>query len=205
MRKTETSLSLQSWYSGSRKGLDTLLEHNLPWIHAHVRRRLGPLLRRKGETADYVQEAMVQFLKYGPRIQISDDGHFRALLVKIVENSLRNQHEWFTARRRAISREHPLPPDTYLCLDPPREGVKTPTQSAGRNEQEAWVRLGIELLEPESREIIVHKQWDSLSFIEIGKRLGISADAARMRYNRAVGHLADTVWKLRRGKITAVV
>jgi len=81
------------------------LERHLPWIQKQVRLRLGSKLRAKGETCDYVQDAVVQFLHYGPRIMISSDRQFRALLARIVENALCDKHDWFTARRRDMTYE----------------------------------------------------------------------------------------------------
>ena len=169
MEGSETSIYLKQWNQGDRKGLEGLLERHLSWIRGRVQKRLGPLLRRKGDTCDYVQDAVVQFLQYGPRITVSDDGQFRALLCKIVENTLCNQYERFTARRREIARERPLPTDTVLSLDLPHAAVHSPSQSAARHEQEAWVRLGIELVSPEDREVLVLREWDGLSFKEIGE------------------------------------
>ena len=94
----------------------------------------------KGETCDYVQDAIVQFLQYGPRFTISNDARFRGLLAKIVENVLCNKYHWFIARRREIARERPLPSDTVLNLDPPRHAVDSPSMAADKHEQEAWVR-----------------------------------------------------------------
>ena len=203
--KSQTVQFLQAWNQGDRKGLDSLLAHHLPWIQAHVRKRLGSLLRNRGETVDFVQDAMIQFLQYGPRIQITDDNHFRALMMRIVENTIRDKHDWFTAKRRALSRENPLPRDTILCLDPPRARVRTPSMEAHESEQEAWIRLGMELMDPEDREVLILRQWEDLPFAEIGERLGLSEDAARMRNNRAVSKLGKIVGNLRRGKIAGLV
>ena len=64
---TETCRFLMQWNSGDPKGLEALLEAHMPWIHDQVRRRMGPVLRGKGETCDYVQDALTEFLRYGPR------------------------------------------------------------------------------------------------------------------------------------------
>jgi RNA polymerase sigma-70 factor (ECF subfamily) len=205
MEETETSIFLKQWNQGDRNALEDLLERHLSWIRARVRKRLGPFLRKKGESCDYVQEAVVQFLQYGPRIAISDDGQFRALLCKIVENTLCNQYEWFMARRREIARERPLPTDTVLSLDLPQAQVGTPSQSAARHEQEAWVRLGIELVSPEDREVLVLREWDRLSFKEIGKHLGIPSGTAQVRHFRALSRLSDTVGAIRRGNLKNLV
>jgi len=201
----QTSLLLMQWHQGNHDSLNQLLKRHYQWIHEQVRRRIGPVLRKKGDTTDYVQDAMVQFLKYGPRFVISDEHHFRSLLLRIVENAVKDKHDWFTARRRDIARENPIPADTVLSLDTFSGSDKSPSQYANDNEQEAWIRLGMEFIEPEDREIIVLHQWDDLSFIEIGEHLGISANAARKRHNRSVKRLAEIVWSLRKGDFTQIL
>ena len=192
---------LRQWHEGDQDSLNALLERHLYWIRKQVSKRLGPVLRSKGETCDYVQDAMVEFLKYGPRFTISDEKHFRALLLRIVQNVLRNRHDWFTARRRDIAQVRPLPSETILSLDPSHGSAKTPSRLLARHEQEAWVRMGLEFLEDKHRELIVSRKWDELSFDEIGKRLGVSSNAARMRHRHAVLKLEEMIWKLRSGKI----
>lgn len=195
--KTETFHNLERLHKGKRDGLETLLNRHLGWIQNHVRRRLGPKLRRMIDSSDVVQEAVVEFLQYGPRFLVSDENHLRALLARIVENVLRDKNDWYAARRREMALERPLPPDTVLCLDRKKGSVKTPSKSAQRHEEEAWIRLGIELLDPEDREVLVFRQWDNLSFVEIGERLNLSSGAAWMRHSRALGKLAKKVRDLR--------
>jgi RNA polymerase sigma factor (sigma-70 family) len=203
--KTDTSQYLTQWHAGHREGIDALLERHMPWIRDQVRLRMGPVLRRRGDTGDYVQDAMVEFLIYGPRFMLSDEGQFRALILKIVQNTLRNRVDRFTAKRRAVSRERPLPSDTILCLDSPHPSVKTPSQSAAGHEQEAWVRLGMEFVDDPTREVLVLRDWDRLTFGDIGRRLGISSEAARKRYHRAFTRLADKVLMLRRGELDKIL
>jgi RNA polymerase sigma-70 factor (ECF subfamily) len=201
MSSSQTTQFLQRWHAGDLEGLNALLERHLPWLREQVHRQLGPVLRKKGDTSDYVQDAMVQFLRYAPRFTVSDEPSFRALVLRVAVNSLRNQYDWFTAKRRAIARERPLPADTVLDLDPGHGEVRTPSKSAIRLEREAWVRLGMELLGPEDREILILREWEDTPFPEIGERLGITQEAARMRHNRAALRLADRVWALRNGRL----
>ncbi len=202
--KTATFLSLSQWNAGEEQALDNVLERHLPWIREQVRKRLTVLLRQKAETMDYVQDVVIQFMRYGPRFVVSDEKRLRGLLYRIVENSLHDKYDWFTARRRAISRERPLPSDTVISLDPPRGSVSTPSRIAHRNEREAWIRLGLEFLAPDDRELIALRQWEKVPYDEIGKKLGLSPDAVRMRYNRAVGRLGDKVGALRCGQVDSI-
>ena len=45
------------------------------------------------------------------------------------------------------------------------------------------------------------REWEGLALAEIGRRLDVSEDAARMRFNRAVRRLARTVRGLRSGNL----
>ena len=63
------------------------------------------------------------------------------------------------------------------------------------------MRLALELLDPEDRQLIVLRQWDNLEFNEIGEKMGLAPDAARMRFNRALPKLAMKVQQLQRGQI----
>jgi RNA polymerase sigma factor (sigma-70 family) len=148
---------------------------------------------------------MVQFLKFGPHFTITKDTQFRALLLRIVENTLRYRHEWFMAKRRKIAKERPLPSETVLLLDPARDAAHTPSKSAERHEREAWIRLGMELLDPKDREILVLRQWDNRSFAKIGEGLDVEPETARMRHNRAVKRLAAKVGALRARKLAEVL
>lgn len=202
---TITFQCLQRWNSGEKEGLEELIERHLPWIRRRVQQRLGPKLRQMVESLDVVQDAAFQFFQYGPNIVLSDEEHFRALLARIIENVLRNQSEWFSAQRRQVARNRPLPTETVLHLEGSLVTDRTPSQSVERHEREAWIRLGIELLDAKNREVIVLRQWESLSYDEIGLRLKIPANTARMRYERALKRLAKTVGAIRRGEISQVI
>jgi RNA polymerase sigma-70 factor (ECF subfamily) len=185
--------------------LDELLKRHLPWIQSYVHRKLGSKWRSKADTGDIVQEAMIQFLRYGPRVKVTNDRQFRALLCRIIENVVCDQYDWFTAHRRTIARERPLPSDTVLNLDPPQGRVNTPSKIVLQQEDEAWLRLGLELLEPKNREVIILHKWENLSFSEIGKRLGIAKSVARRRYLRSIDLLIETINKLQVGQLDAVI
>ena len=198
----ETVLDLQRrWHDGDRAALAELVQKNLPWIHAQVRKRLDAGLRRKLDSVDMVQDAVVQVLENGPRFEIANQGHFRALVARIVANDIHDRHRWMKRERRDAGREGPVASDSVLKLDEPVKDVTRPSETIDRNERQAWVRLAIQLLDPEDRLAVRMRQWDQASFAEIGERLGISEDAARMRHNRALRRLAEKVIDLRSGSI----
>jgi RNA polymerase sigma factor (sigma-70 family) len=199
--ETETSALLRQWHTGDREALNGLLERHLPAIREHVGRRLGAQLRAKETISDIVQDTVMQVLRYGPRFQVSDARHFHLLMARIVENVLRDKNDWYRARRRDRARECPLPPDSAIELGGPMRQRNPLSTEADRHEREAFVRMGLELLEPERREILVLRLWDGLSFAVIGERLGVSADAASKRCQRAMIDLGKTMRSLRHGDI----
>ncbi len=198
--ETQTFGLLRRWHAGDAAALGELVRRDLPWIRAQVQNRLGPGLRGKAETGDIVQEAMVQVLRDGPQFVVSDHQQFRALVAAIVENVLRRQHRADHQQRRDVSREQELPTAGVLDLD-----GTSPSQAAMRSEDAAWLELGIELLGPSDRDVVVLRQWDGLAFSEVGERLGISSDHARSRFRRALAKLAPLMRRLRGGQLAAVL
>jgi RNA polymerase sigma-70 factor (ECF subfamily) len=197
----DTTVLLKRWNSGDEAALQELLQQHLPWIRAHVEHRLGDFLRAKEDSGDIVQDALVEFLRYGPRFEVSNEAHLRFLLGRIAENVLRDRHDFFTRRRRQAAREQPIPDDSVLALDPGAREVTQPDAALERKQWQAWVRLALELMDPEDREVIVLRQWDNLEFAQIGERLGLGADAVRMRFQRALPKLAQKIQMLQRGDI----
>ena len=197
----DTLVLLRRWHAGERAAIDALIARDLPWIRDYVHTRLGPLLRARADTGDYVQGAVMAALQYTPRFVTADRRQFRALVARIVENHLRDAHDHHAAERRHPQRERELPNDSVLDLDRSRHAAGLPPVVAARDEQEAWVHLALELLDPPDRQVLRLRQWQELEFAEVGQRLGISETAARMRFQRALPKLAQQLLRLRHGQI----
>ena len=196
---TSTLDLLDRWHQGSDDALERLVTRHLPMVHRIVRARIGGALRGKVESVDVVQEAMMNLLQYLPRFRIADDASFRGLLARIVENVIRDQRRWFDALRRRRSVEQALPEDSVLDLD--TGSLESPSAVLARHENEAWLRVGMELLAPDDRDVIALRDWDEVGFREIGERFGASEDAARKRYHRATAKLAGILRRVKRGDL----
>ncbi len=192
---------LQRWHEGDREALDEILVRDLSWIHKQVHFKLGDRIRSKEETVDIVQDAVIDFLQYGPRFLISDKDQFRGLVAQIVANTIRDKNDWYKAKRRALDREKPLPSDTVINLDAAGRKADGPKTLAQKNEREALIRLALELIDPDDRQVIVLRQLEDRSFPEIGEQLGIDANTVRMRFNRAMPRLAKRLDELRSGTL----
>jgi RNA polymerase sigma-70 factor (ECF subfamily) len=195
---TET---MHRWCDGDQSALEPLLREELPRIRRLVMAGLGEGMAGRVEADDLVQEVMLDILRYGPRFRAANRAQFHALVGRIAANVIRDEHRWQSARCRGFSQERPLPPSSVLRLDPSVVTPERPAGAASRDEQQGWIRIALEFLEPEDRRVILLRDWEELQFEEIGERMGLAANAARMRYNRALPRLAERVLDLQRGRV----
>lgn len=198
---TPTLALLRRWHAGETQAMSLLLDRHISTIRERVHRRLGTLLRTKEETDDLVQDAVVRFLVDCPRFEVVDEDHFRLLLARVVENTLRDKYHWHMRRRRDVARECVMPSTSVLLVGPLADRRDSPSGIAAHEEQKAWVRFALDLLDADERELVIARDFDSHSFAEMAGRLGVSEGAARMRYHRAVAKITRIVGALRRGKV----
>lgn len=192
---------LQRWHGGDETALAELVQAHIDWLRNHVAKRLGAFLRARGDADDYLQDAILDFLRDGPRFQVRDSAQFRALLARIAENTLRDRNDWFRAKRRHLGSSVTLVRDSVLSLDPALQRSTTPSRAAAQTEVRDWVRLALELLEAEDRKILLAREYEDRSFVQIGEELGMTANAVRMRWVRAVARLAEVMKGLQAGKL----
>ncbi|MBI1851953.1 MAG: sigma-70 family RNA polymerase sigma factor [Planctomycetes bacterium] len=202
MKKDEpdTVELLRRWHSGDSEALGEIVTRHSEWISRYVHGRIGAALRSKAETGDIVQEAFLVLLRSGPRFVVSNSKHFRCVIARMIENVIRDQVNHFNAICRETSRERPLS-DTVIDLDPPKNAVRRPSEEAQERENEAFMRLGLELLESDDRRVILLRYFDELPFAAVGKYLGITDAAAAMRFRRALARLGKMVALLRKGRL----
>lgn len=196
---------LRRFNAGDEAALGGLLERHRAWLEDYVRRRRGPALRGRVETLDAAQDAVIDFLEYGPRFELADEEQLRALLARIVENNLRDANKHWRRGRRDVAREQRFTTATVLRLDPPAPASESPSAIADRDERRAWIRLALEFLDEDDRRVLLLREWEQRSFPEIASELGMTESGVRMRYQRALPKLADCVGRLRRGGLAELV
>ncbi|MBL8754430.1 MAG: sigma-70 family RNA polymerase sigma factor [Planctomycetes bacterium] len=193
---------LRRCHEGDAAAFAELVAHDGAWIGDHVHRRLGPALRARVDTQDIVQNTLLEVLRSGPRFVVDDRAQMRALLVRMVENVLRHQARHDRQQRRDVRREQPLAPasgDSVLQLSPPT--AAGPATQAAAGEQRDWVRLALELLEPDDRDVLVWREFEGLPFATIADRLGLAEAHARVRFQRALPKLGRKLQLLQQGRL----
>lgn len=192
---------LERWYEqDDAQALDELLRENLPWLKKRARGRLGAIRVKEG-TEDVLNYAVVDFLRHGPRFLPANRAQFRALLGRIVDNAAHDRRAWFQAACRDMRREQKPSSDTTVDLARQIGTGTTPSQAASRLEAKARVRLALELLTPEDRDVVAMRSLRGMTFPEIASELGLPADTLRMRYSRAIRKLSQRARELQRGEV----
>lgn len=193
---------LRRWHDNDTEALSILLERDREWLQRQVSRRLGRRLREFGDTNDYVGEVTLRALKWTPRFVVADRTHFRSILLRIAENTLRDEAEKARAKMRSLRREIPLDNETVLDLDNSDSGVSSPIVS---KERRAWLLLALDVADVTDRDVILLRVWRGASYQLIGKELGVSPDAARMRFQRALAKLKSILEDLRGGRVDSAL
>lgn len=201
-RMPETTQLLQRWRDGDRSVIGDLVGRQLPFVRARVRDLLGDELRRKVATDDVVQEAMVEFLSYGPRFVPANERQLGALLARIVANTICDQGAWFRAARRRMAREAPLGSTAELV---PAQERDRPDEGAAHGELTARLRLAVELLPERDRQAVLWREWEKLPFAELGSRWGMTEEGARTVHRRAITRLREVMTQLRHGDVDGAI
>jgi RNA polymerase sigma-70 factor, ECF subfamily len=153
---------------GARPAFEALFERYRDVVWRFYRRRIAD----PGRAEELVQDVFVAILegarRYEPRTA------FRTYLFGIAYNLL-------LAERRSVARNEtdPLPDDVVSAM-PDVEGA-------------LCVRRALAALEPEDREILMLREYEGLSYLEIAQVMSLSLNTVRSRLFRARMHLRDAL------------
>ncbi len=183
--------------SGDHSAVHALIERNLEWLQARVRRRLNATLRREMDSGDLLHDVVASLLTGSAGQAVQDEEHFRALLVRVIDADVRDRLRWQRRDCRDRRREQVLPGDGSSTTGTPVDSVTRPSEHIDRNERTAWIRAAMLRLAPDEQSLLQQRVWGQRSFVAIAAELGIAEDAVRMRVNRALAKLARAVAVLR--------
>jgi RNA polymerase sigma-70 factor, ECF subfamily len=182
--------------AGDADALGRLMELYRGYLLAVAGQELSAGALPKAGPSDVVQETFLVAHRLFANFQGEQGDDFRAWLRAILRNKVSELHgHYFGAQKRQAGREQSL--DQSGEHGPWREtlagGGSTPSGAAVRNEEEQRLEAALARLPELSRQVIVWRKWDGLSFAEIGHRLGRSEDAARMLFGRALERLQQEI------------
>jgi RNA polymerase sigma-70 factor (ECF subfamily) len=188
-RQSQFRARIEAARSGSDSAIAEILESCRHYLLQAANRRLSPEVQGKLGGSDLVQETMLQAQQRFDRFQGLTQVELLAWTGKILENKL--AHEWRRYQgtlKRAAAREVPLnggDPDQVFGLAVAGDDA-TPSAVAIAQEEAEKLNKLIQLLSQDHRQVILLRNWERLSFAEIGERMGRGADAAQKLWARAV-------------------
>lgn len=184
---------IRSARAGSDEALGRLLEECRAYLLLVANRALPPELRGKAGASDLVQETFLQAQLDFPRFHDHTERELLAWLRRILLNNIANfKRHYCGTGKRQLGREVPLG-EGPLGEPSPEVPVAGPSPSSllVAEEQDAALAGALGRLPDEYRRVITWRNYDRLSFGEIGDRLGRSAAAARKLWVRAVERLQE--------------
>ena len=165
---------------GDADALNQLMERHLPALQRWARGRLPYGIRDLEDTADLVQETVIQALRHLNHFDYRREGALQAYLRHAVYNRIRMEF------RRKRSRPARTELDSK-CED----AAASPLELAVGREALERYEQALARLTPEDREAVVAKMELDCTYAELARALGKpSADAARMAVGRALLRLA---------------
>jgi len=192
--------ALSRWNEGDESALNELLSATIPWLNREIGYawRTSPHASLSAE--DIVQTAVLNFLQWGPKYQPQSPAQFRALLKRVAMNELIDATR--RAGRRGGRHLDSIAATGYpLSAFPgPSNASLAPSRAAARSEEQAWVRLALQFLEPDERYLILASKVEERDWSTIAGELGLaSPDAARMQAKRLEPRVANLLRRLKLG------
>lgn len=143
-------------------------------------------MRQKVGVSDLVQNACLdihqRFQDFQGETTAEWQVWLRRMLIHDVQDSRR---KFLDAEKRDVRRERPLATDSGVQIDPCDRAV-SPRASLIAQEESTALRNALVALPEEYRMVLRLRNWECLSFAELGQRMDRSEEAARKLWSRAV-------------------
>lgn len=180
----QTTIQVRAAAKGDTAGLSWVIERFSPALVASADRRLSPALKRHIDAEDLVQELWLAVM---PKLgQISPrNGRLTPVLLTYLTTSL-VRRIGALARRQATRGDHEVP---LLEDHDASEETLSIVSLAVRGETQARVRTSLDELSEGDRSIIVLRAFEQMPNEQVATTLGITPNAAAVRYHRALSRL----------------
>lgn len=187
----ETNDLLARATSGDDSALRLLWSQQVVALRRMVTLRLDTRLRPRFDESDVLQDTFCEVQRRLPDYLVRRPMSFGVWVRKTAEQTLlRLYRQHFRSAKRSVQREQLLTDHSSLLLaqafcasgDAPGEIVL-------RQELQDRVEAAVQRMPSASREILIMRHLEELSYREIGQLLDIAETAARQRYGRALVRL----------------
>jgi RNA polymerase sigma-70 factor (ECF subfamily) len=180
--------------AGDAPALGRLLDRYRAYLVVLARVQIGRRLQGKVDESDMVQEAFLGAHRDFPQFRGTTEKEFLGWLRQILASLLANlvRHYQGTQRRDVrLERQLALELDqSSQALDRGLVAAQSsPSQQAIRREQSVLLAEALGRLPPDSRELLILRHLEGLSFPEVARRLGRTIDSVKKQWPRALASL----------------
>lgn len=182
---------LESWIEAARRGDREALGQALVSFRHYLllvaNGGLEPGLAAKGGASDVVQDVMIRAHRSFGEFRGRSGAEWRSWLRAILVRRLAHQRRRYlltSKRRQAL--EVPI---EWGMDRTPASRDPTPSGEFARREREAALLAAVDRLPDHYRSVVLEHHRDRLPFEEVGRRRGISSEAARKLWTRALVRL----------------
>lgn len=181
---SEFAARLSQAKAGSSDDRAVLLETFRQYLNAIAQAAIGPTAKAQMSASDLVQSAIIDAYKNFDQCRASNHAEFKAWIRQILVNDVMNRIRYLRSAKRDVRKEKSLSNHALVADE------ISPEDAVAQAEDERRLTAAMQQLGHEQQEIIKLRHRDKLTFVEIGKQLNRSPDAARMMWNRAIDELA---------------
>ncbi|MBI2192518.1 MAG: sigma-70 family RNA polymerase sigma factor [Planctomycetes bacterium] len=194
----ETQQILQQVRKGEAEAVDRLLSRHRDALRRMVEFRLDRALASRVDASDIIQETLIEANRRLADYMKNPAMPFHLWLRYIARDHLiaaQRRHQG--AQRRSVNRERSLADPAFSdCSSVDlaarlRAAGPTPAAEAIRKELEHRFQEALSGLGGDDREVILMRHFEHLSNQEVAQTLGLTEQAASMRYLRALRRLRD--------------
>lgn len=202
LQNLQTTRLLSLWYEGRDEALEVLIERHSPWIRHRIRTLINRQMRRRVDSEDLLQEAMLTFWRYSPKVIVENEKQLKKLWAKIITSIVIDTSRFYRRARREMAREEELGTSATLTIPAPQD---PPLRILEQKQRTTITRLGLELLNPTLREVFVLRVWEGMTHPEIAELLEITVANSRKRYIRAAEELTSLVRRIEQGDLETLL
>ena len=166
---------------GERGALEEVCRIYGDRVASIARRKIWKRLRRRLETADIAQDAMVEFLRLPPGERFDSEAAFLAWVHRVVEHRVQSAARYWRADRRRAEREVSKGSSSSLA----DSHAERPSQILQAKEDMVRISVALAGLSSEDRKIMNSRLILKLPWDKVAASMEISPAAAQMRYHRA--------------------
>ncbi len=180
--------------AGDSAALGVLLDGFRDYLLAVAGRELDAGLRARVGASDLVQETFLKSQRAFAEFQGATEEELRAWLAQILVNRCRDvRDEHLVCAKRTAHRDVPLVADGSAIgpADVLTVDTLTPSGHAVVDEEVARLLSALDTLPEDCRQIVWLRNWQGLSFEEVGQRTGRTAEAARKVFARSIQKLTE--------------